>query len=172
MGSEMCIRDRIIGTSSNRMPSQYRADIIISGYDWNSNTGTVEDLNSSRFLGTLGWERGVISQGKLSCWGAEKTAWFKAYPIEQGATSLTFRPKRTNEFEHTLTGLEVGDEICIGGTDQSYTYSTDEHAPVYQDEYRVVTAINGNNISWTEPLEYPHKQPNTCLLYTSDAADE
>ncbi|MFK7942130.1 MAG: G8 domain-containing protein [Paracoccaceae bacterium] len=140
----------VIGTSSGRVPAQYRHDIIISGKDYSARSFRPTDLKASNFLETRGWGRGVLVQGLCRIWGAEKTTWFKADPIDQGATSLRARGN--------VLGLSVGDEICIGGTDQSYTYvPNEEHAPVYQDEYRTVTAINGSDISWDAPLTHPHK---------------
>lgn len=140
----------VIGTSEGRMPAAYRAEIIISGKDYSAESFQPTDMKIDTFAQTRGWGRGVVVQGTCRIWGREKTTWFKADPIEAGATSLVTR--------QPLIGVEVGDEICIGGTDIAYTYNANAaHAPVFEDEYRILTAIDGETLSWETPLEHPHK---------------
>ncbi len=140
----------IIGTASNRVPAQYSHRIVFSCRDYTADTLAETDLRASNFLTTRGWGRGLVVQGLIRVWGAEKVPWFDADPIEAGATSLTARK--------APVGLAAGDTIVIGGTDADYVYNANaDHSMVFQDEERVVTSVVGNVISWQEPLVHPHK---------------
>lgn len=146
-----------IGTSANRLPAQYRADITISGRAYGQGGYFDTDMDLSR--DSKLWGRGLVVQGVGRIWGAQKLSHAKAvWPaiwtgsafqydeLIAGATSLTLSADPT--------GWEVGDEIVITGTRVSYP---GEGFPLtLQDEVRRITGISGRVISWAEPLIYDH----------------
>lgn len=139
----------IMGTQSGRLPAEHTAEITISGRDYTANTLTPTDMNVTRDPGL--WGRGIVSQGVWRIWGADKLQWSNADPIEAGATSLTLHQQPA--------GWSVGDEIVIFGTKASYARGS---SPMeVEDETRIITALDGNLVSWADPLVHSHKNPRT-----------
>lgn len=143
-----------IGTdSANRLPAAHTAEIIISGKDYTSDSFLPTDMNISREAKM--WGRGIVSQGVWRMWGNKKTTWDRANAgVPAGATSLTL--------ENLPTGIEVGDEIVIGGTSLDYSEVLEPGVSflALQDEYRTLTAVDGATLSWADGLVHPHD--NQC----------
>lgn len=97
--------------------------------------------------------RGLISHGTIDVHGAQKDSFLKVLvdPMK-GDTSLTL--------EAPPAGWQVGDKIVLAGTHLVPTVSGGPHTPVTsqtQDEELVITAINGNVVTFNRPLVYNHE---------------
>lgn len=96
--------------------------------------------------------RGLISHGDIEIHGAEKDAFLKvAIDPMKGDTTLTL--------EAPADGWQVGDKIVLAGTHLVPSQSGGKGTPVTsqtQDEELVITAINGNVITFDKPLQYDH----------------
>lgn len=98
----------------------------------------------------------VTGAGKLDILGAEKKPWTRTTgSVNIGATSFTVVD---------ATGWRVGDEVVIVPTDTPGLFNTDyiDATDTLIDHYfvkferRIITAINGNTISFVSPLQYQH----------------
>lgn len=86
--------------------------------------------------------RGIINHGEFTVCGNEKThADEVVAELLAGSTTL--------QLKNVPYGWQVGDRIAIAGT-----YSSTSSK--YQTEERTITAINGQFVSWSEPLLYRH----------------
>jgi hypothetical protein len=103
--------------------------------------------------------RGLISHGTVDIHGAEKDAFLKvAVDPMKGDTTLTL--------EAPPQGWQVGDKIVLTGTHLVPNKSGGAHTPVTsvtQDEELVITAINGNVVTFDKPLQYDHEGPRADL---------
>lgn len=104
--------------------------------------------------------RGVISHGDFQTHGAEKETFLKvaADPMA-GDTTLTL--------EEAPEGWQVGDRLVLTGTRLG---TTEQHKAAHetdnaqtQDEELIITAINGNTITFDRPLAYDHDTPRGDL---------
>lgn len=87
--------------------------------------------------------RGVINHGEFTVCGLEKThADEIVADLQIGATTLQLRNVPYN--------WKLGDRIAIAGTDSPLGGER------YQTEERTITAVNGQFVSWSEPLVYRH----------------
>ena len=97
--------------------------------------------------------RGLISHGTVDIHGAEKETFLKvAVDPMKGDTTLTL--------ESAPTGWEVGDKLVLTGTHLVSTKGVPQGAPVNvqtEDEELIITAINGNTITFDRPLAYDHE---------------
>ncbi len=97
--------------------------------------------------------RGLISHGTIDIHGAEKETFLKvAIDPLKGDTSMTL--------ESVPTGWQVGDKIVLAGTHLVPSTAANRDAPVIaqtQDEELVITAINGNVVTFDRPLVYDHE---------------
>ncbi len=97
--------------------------------------------------------RGLISHGTVDIHGAEKDAFLKvAVDPMKGDTKMTL--------EGPPDGWQVGDKIVLAGTHLVASQSGGKDTPVTsqtQDEELVITAINGNVITFDKPLQYDHE---------------
>lgn len=97
--------------------------------------------------------RGLISHGTVDIHGAEKETFLKvAVDPMKGATTLTL--------ESPPDGWHVGDKLVLTGTHLVSTAGTAKDAPITtptQDEELIITAINGNVITFDHPLAYNHE---------------
>ncbi|MEK7266415.1 MAG: G8 domain-containing protein, partial [Pseudomonadota bacterium] len=97
--------------------------------------------------------RGLISHGTVDIHGAEKETFLKvAVDPMKGATTLTL--------ESPPDGWEVGDKLVLTGTHLVSTAGTAKDAPITtptQDEELIITAINGNVITFDHPLAFDHE---------------
>lgn len=96
--------------------------------------------------------RGLISHGTIDINGAEKDAFLRvAVDPMKGDTKLTLGSPPD--------GWQVGDKIVLAGTHLVPEKSGGKGTPVTsktQDEELVITAINGNVVSFDKPLQYDH----------------
>jgi cell migration-inducing and hyaluronan-binding protein len=101
-------------------------------------TITLTDNVSGENINTMG-DRGImLMRGKLDLHGDREHTWTKlASTAEKNSTSIEVLDAR---------GWRVGDEIVLASTDFDPR----------QAEKRTITAINGNRISFDQPLEYMH----------------
>lgn len=103
--------------------------------------------------------RGLISHGSVDIHGAEKETFLKvAVDPMKGDTTLTL--------EAPPTGWQVGDKIVLTGTHLVSTAGTARDAAITtptQDEELVITAINGNVITFDRPLVYDHEGARSDL---------
>ena len=97
--------------------------------------------------------RGLISHGTVDIHGAEKETFLKvAVDPMKGATTLTL--------ESPPDGWQVGDKLVLTGTHLVSTAGTAKDAAITtptQDEELIITAINGNVITFDHPLTYDHE---------------
>lgn len=133
-----------IGTAENPIDANVNVDIVIA------NNGDI-DVNWDPSL----LSRGVISHGQVEIHGAEKTAFLKvAEAPMSGDTSMALA--------EVPEGWQVGDKLVITGTRKTgwagsrYIRSLDEEV--------VITAINGNQITFDRALEYDHDTPRDDLF--------
>jgi G8 domain len=97
---------------------------------------------------------GVMHGGALHLHGLSKTSWTQLNGTANvGATTINVL---------NASGWNVGDQIAIAPTD---------FEPL-QDEKRTITAINGNTISFTQPLRYQHWGAIQTLGATGDTLDQ
>jgi hypothetical protein len=96
--------------------------------------------------------RGLVSHGTVDIHGAEKDAFLRvAVDPMKGDTKLTL--------ETPPDGWQVGDKIVLAGTHLVPEKSGGSGTPVTsktQDEELVITAINGNVVTFDKPLQYDH----------------
>ncbi len=99
---------------------------------------TLTDNVPGEDINTMG-DRGImLMRGTLNLHGSTDNTWSKlSATAEKGATSITVLD---------ASGWAVGDEIVLASTDFNPR----------QAERRTITAIDGNTISFAEPLEYMH----------------
>jgi cell migration-inducing and hyaluronan-binding protein len=99
---------------------------------------TLTDNIKGEDINTMG-DRGImLMQGTLNLHGTTDHTWTKlSATAERGATSITVLD---------ASGWEAGDEIVLASTDFNPR----------QAERRTITRVNGNTISFAEPLEYMH----------------
>ncbi|MEO1243152.1 MAG: cadherin-like domain-containing protein [Pseudomonadota bacterium] len=104
--------------------------------------------------------RGIVSHGDFQSHGAEKATFLKvaADPMA-GDTSLTL--------EEPPEGWEVGDRLVLTGTKLTSNGNPaaigDPNSGVTEDEELIITAINGNVISFDRALQFDHDSPRADL---------
>jgi cell migration-inducing and hyaluronan-binding protein len=101
-------------------------------------TITLTDNVKGEDINTMG-DRGILLMGgTLNMHGTSENTWSKLSATAQaGATSIQVLD---------ASGWRMGDEIVLASTDFDPR----------QAEKRTITAVNGNTISFAEPLEYMH----------------
>jgi cell migration-inducing and hyaluronan-binding protein len=101
-------------------------------------TITLTDNIEGEDINTMG-DRGImLMRGTLNLHGTRDHTWSKlSATAERGATSIQLL---------NASGWHVGDEIVLASTDFNPR----------QAERRTITAVNGNTVSFAEPLEYMH----------------
>ena len=123
-----------MGTASNPISSDVTSKVVFADDGAIDTTWDPEQLS-----------RGAILQGPTNIHGAETThrATLANFPAA-GATSV--------ELSSVPVNWNVGDEIVVTGT-QGYQ----------SDEVRVISAINGNAVSFNDPLSRDHIPPKSDL---------
>jgi Bacterial Ig domain/G8 domain len=109
---------------------------------------------------TLLLSRGVISQGTVEIYGAEKDTFLKvAIDAMAGDTSLTL--------EAPPDGWAVGDRLVLTGTKLPVVGAKPPGSLrpdlTTEDEELIITAINGNVITFDRPLAFDHDTPRADL---------
>jgi hypothetical protein len=132
----------VIGTQDDPVSADVRAVIQIA------DNGPIDVQWDPRLL-----SRGVITMGTVDINGAEKDTFLKvAVDPLKGDTTLTL--------EEAPDGWQVGDRLVLTGTHLVSTKGTPQGQPIdvaTQDEELVITAINGNVITFDRPLAYDHE---------------
>ncbi len=103
--------------------------------------------------------RGVVSQGTIEIYGDQKDTFLKVeIDAMAGDTSLTL--------EAPPDGWSVGDRLVLTGTKLPVVdwvpAGTKRDIPT-EDEELIITAINGNVITFDRPLEFDHDTPRADL---------
>jgi cell migration-inducing and hyaluronan-binding protein len=101
-------------------------------------TITLTDKVTGEDINTMG-DRGImLMRGTLNLHGTRDHTWSKlSATAERGATSIQLLD---------ASGWEAGDEIVLASTDYNPR----------QAERRTITAVNGDTVSFAEPLEHMH----------------
>lgn len=132
-----------IGTAENPVAANVDAVITIA------DNGPIDVAWDPQLL-----SRGIVSHGEVSIHGAEKENFIRvaADPLA-GATALTL--------EAPPEGWQVGDRIVLTGTHLTDTTTFVDDAPRVndrtEDEELIITAINGNTITFDRPLQFNHE---------------
>jgi len=99
------------------------------------------------------FSRGLVSEGAVDIHGAQKDTFLKvAVDPMKGDTTLTL--------ETVPNGWQVGDKIVLTGTHLTSVGSTPKGAAITmptQDEELVITAINGNVVTFDRALAFDHE---------------
>lgn len=132
----------VIGTKDDPVDADVRAVIRIA------DNGPIDVAWDPRLL-----SRGVVSLGSVEINGAEKDTFLKvAVDPMKGDTTLTL--------ETPPEGWQVGDKLVLTGTHLVSTKGSTRGGPVVaetEDEELIVTAINGNVVTFDRPLQYDHE---------------
>ena len=139
----------VMGSKNAPIENGVTATIRIVDY------GDLDTVRDGQLLG-----RGILALGPVIMHGERKTTHAKvATDPLQGQTQITMATAPHN--------WRVGDTLVIAGTRYSgWKWDNSIGAVRYhgtQDEIRTITAINGNVVSFTEPLEYNHTTPRADL---------
>ena len=155
---------RIDGTLSfaNSVNTQLNLDNLVSNCGGTLQIGTaqapinanveakivfIDDGPMDRSLDPAMLGRGAILHGRTEIYGASKLPF----------TTVAQFPKAGDKFiqlEAVPTGWRIGDSIVIAGTIANNPSS---------DEKRVISSINGKQVSFTTPLERDHAAPKSDL---------
>ncbi|NOX82720.1 MAG: tandem-95 repeat protein [Alphaproteobacteria bacterium] len=137
-----------IGTAGNPVAAGVEAVIQIA------DNGPIDVAWDTQLL-----SRGVVSQGAIEIYGAEKDTYLKvAIDAMAGDTSLTL--------EAPPEGWSVGDRLVLTGTKLPVVDGTPAGTKQdiqTEDEELIITAINGNVITFDRPLEFDHDTPRADL---------
>jgi len=137
-----------IGTVDNPIDGDTTIDIVIA------NNGAIDTTWDAQLL-----SRGIVSLGDVQMHGAEKDAHTKV-ATDPMAGDQTITLQDGGE------GWEVGDTIVIAGTQNKGHYGIGNAHREYQgttDEERVITSIDGDTITFDQPLDYDHPSPRDDL---------
>ncbi len=148
----------IVGQSiAERLPAAHIAEIRFSNRAYRIDPLSATDIDIARDPSLLG--RGLVSLGQVIMFGAQRTHALRTEvdgaPMA-GAMSLVLAEQPTN--------WQVGDTVVIPGT----RFRLNNGTSIREDEERVIAAINGKTISWTDPLLYDHDHHNSEQTDTSD----
>ncbi len=132
----------VIGTEGDPVAAGVRAVISIA------DNGPIDVDWDPRLL-----SRGIVSLGAVEINGAEKDTFLKvaADPMK-GDISLTL--------EAPPEGWRVGDKLVLTGTHLVSTKGTPQGQPIdvaTEDEELVITAIDGNVVTFDRPLAFDHE---------------
>jgi len=138
-----------IGTEETPVDPSVNIDLIVAA------NGPIDTDWDPQLL-----SRGLISHGRTEIHGMEKDSHEKVLDDPMaGDTFVTFA--------EAPEGWQVGDTIVIAGTTyDGYSKATNDVESTFlgsQDEVRQITAIDGNRISFDEPLLYDHDTPRDDL---------
>jgi lysophospholipase L1-like esterase len=171
-----------IGTPTAPIPEQFTARILITGDRRDGSNNTLLLPADTKQFG-----RGVISKGRATMHGADKDSWLTlAGDALAGASSLTL--------SRAPSGWRVGDVIVVAGTQTTPAqwwldnpnvpyptwFSEAIAGDIFQDEELTITAINGNQISFTNNkistgnknvLRFNHRRPVGYTRPTGVTAD-
>lgn len=136
----------------------------------NSSRGklTFLGINEKNFVGSgmsvLASDIGlwVVGSGQLNLTGDAKTSWTNTIgTVLRGATTIVV---------NSATGWNLGDEIMIATTDKptnQIDWNDATNSPIDpmidKFERRIISSINGNQISFATPLKYDHLQVTSTV---------
>jgi hypothetical protein len=127
----------IQGTTAAPIPTAFSSRIYFT------DTGSIDRIWDPTLL-----SRGYISHGATTIHGAVKTSHVKVPAVSAGATTLPLAS--------APSGWQVGDTVILTGAKLTVNAFRQN---AYQDEVRVITAINGANITLNAPLVHDHVPP-------------
>lgn len=131
-----------VGTDGDPVDADVRAVISIA------DNGPIDVDWDPRLL-----SRGIVSLGSVEFSGAQKDTFLKvAVDPLKGDTTLTL--------ETPPDGWQVGDRLVLTGTHLVSTKGTPQDQPITvatEDEELVITAIDGNVITFDRPLKFDHE---------------
>ena len=138
----------VMGTKDDPVDADVRAVIQIA------DNGPIDVEWDPRLL-----SRGIVTLGSVEINGAEKETFLKvAVDPLKGDTTLTL--------EAPPEGWQVGDRLVLTGTHLVSTKGTPKDQPITvatEDEELVITAINGDVVTFDRPLQYDHEGPRADL---------
>ena len=136
-----------IGTEADPVAADVDVEIVFA------NNGAIDTAWDPMLL-----SRGMIAHGEVEIHGAEKDSHEKVSEDPMaGDTSILF--------DTAPTGWEIGDTIVIAGTryEGYYNWEPSVGYSPSEDEERVITAIQGNQVYFDEPLVHDHDSPRADL---------
>ena len=138
-----------IGTADDPVQEGVNADIIFA------NNGDI-DVNWDPTLVS----RGLVALGDVEVHGQEKSSHHKVDTDPMaGDTTITL--------DEIPTNWQVGDTVVIAGSEyDGYKWDNSIRAVRHyesEDEVRVITAVNGNTITFDQALEHDHDTPRDDL---------
>ncbi len=107
-------------------------------------------LNTAVDPGQLG--HGLVAFGEVDIHGASKESFLTMDGVSAGATEVAVSGDTTN--------WTVGDTLLFVGTTYEGLTSWEEQVLKTQDEERVITAINGDTITFDRALAHDHTPPD------------
>ena len=121
----------------------------------------------------LQFSLGLVAHGTVRIYGSQLTSFVYANDMKPGDTSLTMGAvvpagmvagdTSVNPADPVASGWKVGDQLIITGSEASLPYYLG--GAIDQDEEVTINAINGNTVSFSPALQYPH---NGGANYVSD----
>ncbi len=138
-----------VGTLDQPVQAAHTVDLIIA------DNGPIDVAWDPTLL-----SRGIVSHGEMKIHGAQKFSHAKvAVDPMAGDTSITMAA--------APAGWVVGDTIVIAGTrHEAWKWDNSIRTVTYnmpEDEERIITAINGNVVSFDGPLVHDHDTPRPDL---------
>ena len=128
-----------IGTADNPVRPGVDAEIVFRD----------TPLDTAADPGRLG--HGLVAFGEVDIHGASKEGFLTMDGVSAGATKVQVSGDTTN--------WNVGDTLLFVGTSYEGLTSWEEKVLKTQDEERVITAINGDTITFDRALSYDHTPP-------------
>ncbi len=129
-----------VGTADNPVRADVDAEIVFR----DTPLDTVADP------GQLG--HGLVAFGEVDIHGASKNSFVTMDGVSAGATAV--------EVSGDTVNWTVGDTLLFVGTSYEGLNSWEEKILETQDEERVITAINGDTITFDRPLSHDHMPPD------------
>lgn len=123
----------------------------------------------------LQFSLGLLAHGKVRIAGSQLTGFVYANNMKPGDTTLSMGatvpagvvPGDTsvNPANPVASGWKVGDQLIITGAEAALPYYLG--GAMNQDEEVTITKINGNTVTFSPPLQYPH---NGGANYVADVS--
>ena len=176
MGSEMCIRDSIIGSSPSNSHDHHIINVVreLVG-TYNHRVNQEEDLKESQVRGTL--QVGDLVLARVMPHGAAKLG----NKYRRNIYKIVQRTGRKLKLVAQFDNLETITLHVKNVKPFRFNHAL-QHLPRAITQYFLTTPRAGStqnplarapNVSEPTPLSHPFSDTSTiCLLYTSDAADE
>jgi hypothetical protein len=144
-----------IATAGARLDPTLTAEIVLADGDYATDNRGPTDVSISRH--TRLWGRSLIWMGTFSAWGHKRTRWLRT-----AIASAPLATATSATLSETPVGWRVGDQILISGT-RPRTSLVDS-----QTEFRTISSISGNVVSWTTGLAFDHNHSRNATVLRDD----